>query len=95
MHKLQNDLHTGDPKKCPLCGPDYINNKDMIERPHQCNLKNKDEKYPYVEPRLDITPQRSIFPIVNHSNATYNTEDMIEESDTNEEGEDTFQDNFE
>ena len=44
LHKMLNDLHTGNPKECPLRGPKFNNDKQTRERLNQYNLKNKGDK---------------------------------------------------
>ena len=86
LHKLLNNMHTGDPKNCLLRGPKYINDKETRERVNQYNLKHKDDKRVEIsEERLDKPPQRPTLPKTNHLNgimkedADYDEEEYVEE----------------
>ena len=86
LHKLLNNMHTGDPKNCLLRGPKYINDKETRERVNQYNLKHKDDKRVEVsEERLDRPPQHPTLPKTNHLNGImkedidYDEEAYVEE----------------
>ena len=100
LHKMLNDLHTGNPKECPLRGPKFNKDKQTRERLNQYNLKNKDDKRVDVsEERLHTPPQRPTIPKTNHVNVVQNLDDNhdhemdIKDEDYNtgdEDGDDTY-----
>ena len=78
LHKMLNDLHTGNPKECPLRGPKFNKDKQTRERLNQYNLKNKDDKKVDVsEERLYTPPQRPTIPKTNHVNVVQNLDDNM------------------
>ena len=69
---MLNDLHTGNPKECPLRGPKFNNDKQTRERLNQYNLKNKGDKRVEVsEERLTTPPQGPTIPKTNYAKVTF------------------------
>ena len=86
LHKLLNDLHTGNPKECPLRGPKFNNDKQTRERINQYNLKNKGDKRVEVsEERLSTPPQRPTIPKTNHLNVNFADGYELEKGTANDE----------
>ena len=86
LHKLLNNMHTGNPKECPFRGPKHNNDKQTRERLNQYNLKNKNDKRVDVsEERLNTPPQRPTILKTNHVNTDLNED---EESNQEEESQD-------
>ena len=96
---MLNDLHTGNPKECPLRGPKFNNDKQTRERINQYNIKNKGDKRVEVsEERLSTPPQGPTIPKTNHVNVTFDDEYDLEKEtadDKNISGDDEYNEEYE